>query len=367
MFFHKGAEHEPKTAEEYRAIAQTYKQAYENQWKTFFRTGAIILASLVVFFALTAAWFANNSKVSGEGMSVSIAEKSFEIRSKGSKGVHDDIFPSIKKTDGFWYSIVNSERTSSGTESSINWLLSENSNQNNYSEHDVTFNGTTVKREDYAIEPGTKGELIFYIVPSSDGNISVDLTISVTPYRVESDGTYIEVNDELKIDTYANQFLKGHILFFLKTVSNGTATYEWMKDNTVHLDIRDAKENQEYMYSIYWIWPQNLSKILLNTGDPYLNGQKIEFDDVDSGIRPLVIEDMMSYPEKYFFNSLSKQPLTTSYAEVKEIEKIHKNSPTTTAYDVQKFVDLSSYYNQADQIIGRRISFIEVSLHVSGD
>lgn len=365
MFFKKNDEH--KTAEEYRASAQSHKQAYKNQWKIFLNTGVFILAVLAIVFALTTAWFMNNSRVSGTGTNISTAADRFEIRSKGSKGVHDDVLQSIKGADGFWYSVVNSIRSSSGSESSVNWLLSENSNQKNYSDHDVTFNGTTDKREDYAIEPGSKGELTFYIVPTLDGDLSLDLTFSVTPYRVESNGTYTTVSGELEgSDAYANQFLTGHILYFLKKVSNGTATYEWIENETFHIDIPDAKANVEYEYSIYWVWPQNLSRILLNTGDPYLNGQEIEFDGVDMEIRPLVIEDMKKNPEKYFFNSLIGKPLTTNYAEVDEIDSIHNCSPETTKYNVQYFVDLSSYYNQADQIIGRRISFVEVSLRVSG-
>lgn len=366
MFFKKEVEH--KTAEEYRADVQAHRQAYKNQWKTFLRTGVFMLAALVAVLVLSVAWFFNNNRVSADGVKISAADGSFEIRSKGFKGVHDDVLQTIKGTDGFWYNIVNSMRTTSGTESSINWLLSENSNQNNYSAQDVTFDGTAVKREDFAIEPGSKGKLTFYLVPGSGGDLSVDLALSVTPYRVETGGTYSKVsNDHGGGDVYANQFLTGHILYFLKTMSSGTATYEWIKDETFHIDITDAEADKEYEYSIYWVWPQNLSQILLNTGDPYLNGQIIEFDDVDTSIRPLVIADMFSYPEKYFFSSLSGQPLTTSYDEIAAINDIHSESPDTTKYDVQKFVDLSSYYNQADQFIGRSISFVEVSLYVSGN
>lgn len=365
MFFMKKDEY--KTAEEYRARAQAHKQAYKNQWKTFLNTGVFILAVLVIFFSLTTAWFMNNSRVSGTGTNISTAADRFEIRSRGSKGVHDDVLQSIKGTDGFWYSIANAIRSSSGSENSINWLLSENSNQKNYSNQDVTFNGTTVKREDYAIEPGSKGELTFYIVPTLDGDLSLDLTFSVTPYRVEDNGVYTAVSGDLEgRDAYANQFLTGHILYFLKKASNGTATYEWIKDETFHIDIENAVADQEYEYSIYWVWPQNLSRILLNTGDPYLNGQEIEFDGVDTNIRPSVINDMKKNPQKYFFNSLLGQPLTSSYAEVDEIANIHSYSPETARYNVQYFVDLSSYYNQADQLIGRRISFVEASLRVSG-
>lgn len=101
-----------------------------------------------------------------------------------------------------------------------------------------------------------------------------------------------------------------------------------------------------------------------------MNGNEVEFDDKDSTrtLRNNIVIDMAEYPNKYFFSSLTGQPLDTAYDEVKEISKIHENSGKNedNTYDKQLFVDLSSYYNQADMKIGSGISFVTATLKYLG-
>lgn len=129
--------------------------------------------------------------------------------------------------------------------------------------------------------------------------------------------------------------------------------------------------DKEYDYSIYWVWPLNLSTILLNENDEFLNGNTVEFDDKDSTgkLRNQIITDMAENPGRYFFSSLTGAPLNnTDCAEIKEIPNIHANSGKTNGetYNKQLFVDLSSYYNQADMKIGSEISFIRATLEYTG-
>lgn len=107
----------------------------------------------------------------------------------------------------------------------------------------------------------------------------------------------------------------------------------------------------------------------MNNGDEFLNESDVEFDDKDSTgkLRNTIVTDMTEHPEKYFFSSLTGKPLNTNYVEVKEISKIHENSGKADGtYDKQLFVDLSSYYNQADMKIGARISFVTATLRYLG-
>ena len=163
--------------------------------------------------------------------------------------------------------------------------------------------------------------------------------------------------------------LSGHILYFLgEKQPDGKIKYTWIKNGKFKIDIQEAKKDIKYNYSIYWVWPLNLSTILLNTGDSFLNGSTVEFDDKDSTgtLRNNIVTDMEKYPNKYFFSSLTGKPLNTEYAEVKEISNIHKNSGSNEEYDKQLFVDLSSYYNQADMKIGSGISFVTATLKYLG-
>ena len=323
-----------------------------------------VIAAIAVIIALCIAWFVSNNQVTGIPGSTSAKESGIEIGSRGSQGVHDDILKKVKRD--LTYHLPgegsnNQHDTSLG--GSINWLLNSDSNMNNYSEG-KSFTDTGAKfRKDYAMEPGTKGRLDFFIKPYEEGDLSLEFSLDIVPYVM--DGNTPRVVDE---KSTAPQFLSGHIVYFLGETKNDTVTYTWIKDGRFQITIPKAEKDKEYNYSIYWVWPLNLSTILLNEHDEFLNGSTIEFDDKDAtgALRNQIVTDMTNHPEKYFFSSLTEMPLDKNYEEVKAIEGIHKNSGANSTYDKQLFVDLSSYYNQADMKIGENVSFITATVEYLG-
>ena len=324
----------------------------------------LVLAAAVAFLALGVAWFVSNNRVNGISGRISAKESGIEIGSRGSQGVHDDILKKVKCD--LTYHLPgegsnNQHDTSLG--GSINWLLNSNSNMNNYNEG-KSFTDTGAKfRKDYAMEPGTKGRLDFFIKPYEEGDLSLEFSLDIVPYVM--DGDTPRVVDKTST---ASQFLSGHIVYFLGETQNDTVNYTWIKDGTFRITIPKAEKDKEYNYSIYWVWPLNLSTILLNKQDEFLNESNIEFDDKDATgeLRNQIVTDMTIHPEKYFFSSLTGKPLDTNYEEVKAIEGIHNSSGANSTYDKQLFVDLSSYYNQADMKIGESISFITATLEYLG-
>ena len=326
----------------------------------------LVLAAAVAFLALGVAWFVSNNRVNGISGRISAKESGIEIGSKGSQGVHDDILQKVKSD--LTYHLPSEESNKQHDTSlggSINWLLNSDSNMNNYNEG-KSFTDTGAKfRKDYAMEPGTKGKLDFFIKPYEEGDLSLEFSLDIVPYVMNGDTT--QVVDKTSTST-APQFLSGHIVYFLGETQNDTVTYTWIKDGRFQITIPKAEKDKEYNYSIYWVWPLNLSTILLNEHDEFLNGSAIEFDDKDAtgALRNQIVTDMKEHPEKYFFSSLTGEPLDTNYEEVKAIEGIHKNSGANSTYDKQLFVDLSSYYNQADMKIGESISFITATLEYLG-
>ena len=263
----------------------------ENNKRKVARSIIFIAAAAIAFIAICIAWFVSNNRVSGTSGTVSAKYSGIEIGSEGKAGVHDDLLQRIK----------NGINTSQG--GSINWMLSENSNMKNYKDGD-SFNETTGAeyRKEYAMEPGTKGKLDFFIKP----------------------------------------YEAGYFLYFLgeKQSDENTIKYTWIKDGKFQIKIQNAKKDTKYNYSIYWVWPLNLSTILLNNGDEFLNESDVEFDDKDSTgkLRNTIVTDMTKHPEKYFFSSLTGQPLNTNYDEVQEISKIHENSGKADGtYDKQLF------------------------------
>lgn len=347
---------------------EALEKEIENNKRKIVQSIVFIAAAAIALIAICMAWFVSNSRVNGTLVTVSAKYSGIEIGSKGRAGVHDDFLQTIKEgITSFYFPTINEEHdTSSG--GSINWMLNRNSNMRNYKDGQ-SFNETEAKyRKDYAIEPGTKGKLDFFIKTYEDGDFSLDFSFEISPFHVESDDVKPILVEN---DTVEAGLLSGHILYFLgEEQSDGKIKYTWIKDGKFKIDIKDAKKDAKYNYSIYWVWPLNLSTILLNEEDSFLNGNKVEFDDKDSTgtLRNNIVTDMAEHPNKYFFSSLTGQPLKKEeYEEVNEIPKIHENSGKNEVdYNKQLFVDLSSYYNQADMKIGSGISFVTATLKYLG-
>ena len=340
------------------------KKKIKKDKKKVAQNTVFIMAAAFVLIALCIAWFVSNNRVNGILGRISAKKSGIEIGSTGSQGVHDDILQKVESDLTYHLPDKDSDYqhdTSRGE--SINWLLNSDSNMKNYNEG-KSFTDTGAKfRKDYAMEPGTKGKLDFFIKSYEEGDLSLDFSLDIVPYVIEKDDPQV-VN---KTST-ASQLLSGHILYFLGETQDNTVEYTWIEDGTFHITIPKAEQDKEYLYSIYWVWPLNLSTILLNNGDEFLNGSNVEFDDKDSKgeLRNQIISDMTTNPGKYFFSSLTEKPLDTTYDEIKAIEDIHKNSGANGTYNKQLFVDLSSYYNQADMKIGGNISFITATLKYLG-
>jgi hypothetical protein len=464
----KKQKEEPKTAEEYLAKAEALKQEYKSQWKTFLKCGIFTLAAVFVLILLTVAWYTNNATTDVKSGGVSADNVSFQLKSYGSKsGVFDDDILSNSKLSNLFNSITvwaksmisgdddsngNYFYSTSDSSSSISWLVSPESNLGNYSSSAPTFVSestnqstesgnessdnskidttvTSTDRKDYAIEPGSNGELTFYIIPSKSGTQTFNLNLNIIPYYATVDEKTGEITSAKEVgassdststpyEVYARNFISGHILFFLENedesvnttskddnssdeISNDTddslestivvasdsesdASEEasgeqssnnaassklnkltWIKDGDFSIKIENAEAGKEYKYTIYWSWTQVFAELVLTTGDKYLNSNKVTLPE---DIRALIVEDLVTNPEKYFYNSLTKKPLDNSsdlVSGLKGIKDIYDNSPVTTgdnAYSVQNFVDLSSFYNQADQIIGSNVHFIVAEL-----
>ena len=337
----------------------------EKNKKKAIKSFAFAVAAAVALIALCIAWFVSNNRVNGILGGISAKKSGIEIGSRGSAGVHDDLLQKIKFGLKYHLPAKTDEKqhdTSKGE--SINWLLNADSNMNNYDNGNSFEQIGKTYRKDYAMEPGTKGKLDFFIKSYEDGDLFLEFSLDIAPYTMNG-----ENQQAVEKNSVEAQILSGHILYFLgETQENNTIKYSWIKDGTFQITIPNAKSDQEYDYSIYWVWPLNLSTILLNSGDDFLNGNKVEFDDKDpTGVlRNEIVADMEANPGRYFFSSLTNSPLDINYEEVKEISKMHQFSGINSTYNKQLFVDLSSYYNQADMKIGGKISLITATLEYLG-
>lgn len=349
--------------------------------KTIYHIIIIAIVALIVIIALCIAWFVSNTRVKGTGATVSADMKNVELKTYGSAGIHDDLLKKIMNqenpTGSSWYQkLKNSFLETSPDKYSVNWLLSDQSNVGNYStepsdweDWENYWTDSNNKREDQAIEPGSSGRLQFSVVPKTAGNITLDMRLSLIPYKYQD-------NNINEVDEITKTFTSGHILFFLEksessNAGNASATnLIWLKDGSFELNISDAQKDTEYSYTLYWCWPQNFAEFTLAEENEFLNGRKPILSTYANGeaMRKAIAyensqESMVNHPQRYFYSNLTQNPLDTSQQELEKIinmqEKLSNDKPTQDA-----FVALSSYYNQADQYIGSHANCLRVKLEM---
>lgn len=361
-------------------IQKTSEELKKEKKKIIHRMMIVLAAIAVIIIALCIAWFASNRRVQATGSMVSADVRSVELKTYGSAGIHDDL---LKKLTGaeetgasksFWYEVKQSFETSP-EKYAINWLLNDQSNIGNYSTKQSDWEKywknppQGAERQDEALEPGTAGQLTFYVVPKYDGKVEMNMNLSMIPYKVDGN-TFTEVTEGN--DPVAKNFVDGHILFCLeKETDSGTGkkNIQWLKDDTFELTIENAKKNEEYGYTLYWCWPQSFGEAVLASGDSYLNGRNVLFSEFNNGetIRETILQtdslSMLKKPERYFYSNLTKNPLSAGQNEVLEIVNMYNRSSESLGSGAKNaFVDLSSYYNQADQYIGSHVNCVRIRL-----
>ena len=352
----------------------------EEEKKKVKKSAVLAFAALIAIIALCIAWFVCNTKVHSTGSNISADAKSVELRTYGSAGIHDDLLKKITESEqtteikSFWYELADTVKRFSETSSdkyAINWLLSDQSNMGNYSAEQSDWEKywndppQGAERQDKAIEPGSSGKLTFYAVPKYDGTVKLNMNLSLIPYKVEENGVKEITEENEKI---AKNFVDGHILFCLEKRTD-PKEIQWIKDGTFQLEIKDAKKGQEYSYTLYWCWPQSFGEAVLKAGDDYLNKRTILFSGFTNGETMrntiLLTDDlsMVKKPERYFYSNLTKNPLSAGQKELTEITNMYNKSSTELSETAKNaFVDLSSYYNQADQYIGSHVDCVRVRL-----
>ena len=352
--------------------------------KTIYHIIIIAIVAIIVIIALCIAWFVSNTRVKGTGATVSADMKNVELKTYGSAGIHDDLLKRImdqeNPTESSRYQkLKNSFLETSPDKYSVNWLLSDESNVGNYStaqsDWEKYWKDSNNKREDQAIEPGSSGRLQFSVVPKTTGNITLNMQLSLIPYKYQD-------NKLKEADETTKTFTLGHILFFLEKSESSnagnesTTNLEWISNGSFTLNIPDAQKDAEYSYTLYWCWPQNFAEITLaeknelNEENEFLNGRKLILSKYKNGAdvrdaiayKPDSQYSMVKCPQRYFYSNLTQQPLPIGQPELSEIPNMQTNFSDKETKDA--FVALSSYYNQADQYIGSNANCLRVKLEM---
>ena len=350
----------------------SYEDLQRERKRIIFRMIAIVLAAGAVIAALCIAWFVSNNRVGAGTGEISADMKNIELRTKGGTGIHDDLLESLmeKESSSYIENIINAVLDTSLDNYSVNWLLSDDSNMGNYSKDNTDWKehwqNSNNKREDQAIEPGSSGKLEFFVVPKKDGTINLNMKLNLIPYSYKN-STLTES------DNTAKDFIYGHILFFLEQGEDENKTLQWLQDGNFKIVIQNAKADKEYPYTLYWCWPQSFAETILKENDSFLNNNEPILSDYKNGedIRKKItyedeIYSMVKMPNYYFYSNLTQGPLSVEQKELKQIQNIYEADSTINMEEELKnaFIDLSSYYSQADQYIGGHVDCLRVKLEM---
>lgn len=381
------------TPEEYREKAQEQIQDLKDQWKTFFRTGPVVIAAAIVMIAVSIAWFVSNTKVDATGVQIRAAGSEFDLAAEANQdvesatGAYDNLLDvpqgatiSIGDNKKFWY-------TGEG-KTSISWAITDDSNMQN--------------NEDLGIEPGSSGKLTFYIISHKDGPLSVNMNLTFTGYYVEGWNSTVAVNlsDLKKLDETTQQLLEGHVLFFAGYDENSNSYKAWIsgdaepwnmtlentcikdsnaendtgsseaplltrnKDGSLTWKIDQAVKEAAYPVTIYWVWPEVLESYLgkeQNTRYPLLFPKDSSDTDKLCTLPPNLFKTMCAtdssdiIKSNRYFRWEDKTTFSTTVTADKLLQMRNKYNPAV-------YGAIAAYYNLADQYLGRNVQYAKLTL-----
>lgn len=386
------------TPEEYREKAQEQIQDLKDQWKTFFRTGPIVIAAAIVMIAVSIAWFVSNTKVDATGVQIRAAGSEFDLAAEAKKdaesatGAYDNL---LDVSPGATLIIGDKKFGYTGDgKTSISWAITDDSNMQN--------------NKDIGIEPGSSGKLTFYIISHKDGPLSVKINLTFTGYHVEGWNSTAATNtaervvkksDLKELDEPTQQLLEGHVLFFAGYDENSNSYKAWIsddaepwnmtlentciktsnagndtesskaplltrnKDGSLTWKIDQAVKEAAYPVTLYWVWPEMLESYLgkeQNTRYPLLFPKDSSDTDKLCTLPPNLFTTMCAtgnsdIKSNRYFRWEDKEIFSTTV-------KVDKLSQMRNKYNPAVYGAIAAYYNLADQYLGRNVQYAKLTL-----
>lgn len=294
---------------------KTREDSFREARKQIVRSAFLALAALGVIVFACYAWFVSSGTVTGKISSVLLNGSTFELASVGDNGAfYDQMRSELKKDnpDTWSYTDQNGivqKGISTGKYDTVEWLLTEDSNMGN-----LTKAG---------IQPGTGGNISFYVIPKVDGNLTLKFHIDLIPLKLPSKNTENETTQseaDPVSDPVLEQLLKGHFLFYW--YNKGTKT--WVPCNTgdFTMTFTGCQVDKAIPVTLTWKWPLLLQHI---TGETEITNEIPNY------------KEFFFYPKNDIPNEID---FTSNYSY------------------------LSGLFNNADQYIGQKMNWLEVRLSV---
>lgn len=288
---------------------KTREDSFREARKQIVRSAFLALAALGVIVFACYAWFVSSGTVTGKISSVLLNGSTFELASVGEKGAfYDQMRSELKKDKPDTWSYtdqngMNQNGISTGKYDTVEWLLTDNSNLGNNTEA--------------GIQPGSEGEISFFVIPKTSGDIKLKFHIELIPLE------YPPVNAQDKTllpiaDTVLEKLLSGHFLFYWE--ENGEKTWVPCKTGEFTMTFSQCNIDTPIPVTLNWKWPLLLQHIKNETG----------------------IKDEINENAVFFFFPSDQIPNPIN---------LDSNS-----------IQLSKLFNNADQYIGERLDWLEVRL-----
>lgn len=317
----------------------------------------MVLIMLVIIFA-SIAWFAMNKAVTADTMAIEAANAPFEIAVKGNNVRNESEFTKADST----YEI--------GNEATYN-DDSYYETGGNTQKIKIRYNPVAGETTDFG--PDSSGVIEFYVIPKQNGTLTVKIDLDTIGFRELGTGndktikriselTTADITDQDLLASYqtAEQYLKGHIMFFEDLGDTASTTleanrYHYKKPittRTFEKTFTNAVKDVPQKVTIYWMWTNTLGQIALkNNTTNQRSGYPIVQDTTDDG------SDISATDKGKVIRYLkdNKQQIFTNNVSDTEIEN---------AKNADNFKKLSTGYNEADYLIGSSVSYFMIDISV---
>lgn len=330
------------------------------------KLGAVMILAFIVWVFSSIAWFSMNQQVESGGMQIGNQGALFTVQpvdSPYAAGIYDDPTQSSTYVRNLLLSGASKEANV------LTWTITNDVAVTGSDTNEVTVNkGKNIGNgpaEGYSggIKPGSSGELQFKFIPSS--SVDAELTFDIYAYSVEYDNdgdedksTIALIGDSASADRQlAKNLMNGHILLF-KDYNTSTKKYSGLIYTDEFLRIMSETYTVETTESIYWVWPESLSELVLDDTDnshkKNLRGKKSLCAD-----RKDILKLFKNHPSWFLLDPESPNKtwseFTSSTTDAVVVSTINNN-----------YALYSSYYNEADQSIGTNVAYILLNMNAEG-
>ena len=288
----------------------------------------LIFVSAIALAVATFAWIINNTNIQADAVNIIAKDTRFEIMTQN--------------TDG------SLSTSTSGSDLSIDWILTPNSNFAN--------DGIDEK-----LNPGVNGSITFYVVPKVDDINSVVFNISIVPYEQtllpDYEIEYTKDSNTYHLNTISdetiNKLVQGHFLFFKEARNNPSVEiFRIENDELVQVnfpkDLNGKTIQSPVAVTLHWIWPLKFQYFVDDSNSPH---------------------NLFSTPEK----ELDLSEMINQMNDLEDKNKYFYNrNEAIPNFTVNKFITMSTsdkhlandLYNKADQYLGENVNFLGLEVFV---